>query len=554
MLKKLTGYFAIILLVALGAVPSYGRTTTPRYPAFAWGAGLVSNIDMSQHNMSSLGINAAVGMRWRWIRFLGVGAEGNFMVSNSARTYPLYLNFKTDFSRYNQLLFLDIRGGVGLSYLNEKSTTDAYFSGGIGVTLARGKSFASHLVLAYTYLGQKECYNGDFLRKCPGISMATLRLGVVFQIEKQPSAEQLAAQAAPATAKKVDGPVFVNYAMNRIELPATADRAKWAALATELDSARSQGRHVDIMQIGDSHTQAEMGTEVTRRMLQHRYGNGGRGLLSAYVPAGSNQPLDYRMQATLPVDSQARLLKRPWDIQPGFTGVAASGNRANRITFKTLGCGHKFDKARIFTSEGEHDVNFPSLTDSAMFYLFPGERVFGVYVENTEEPGVVFSTIGNNGACYSDYLLLENFASDVAKFNPRLIILSMGTNEAYSTMTDEEITASMERLTDSLRQTNPEAVFMVVTPMESDRRIDGGFELNTRVAQVRDLIVDYARNNGLGIWDFYNIAGGEGSADKWISAGLMNRRDHVHLTGDGYRLQGRLAGEALLNLLEKLRN
>ena len=155
-----------------------------RRPAFAWGAGLVSNIDLSQHSMSSLGINAEVGLRWKWIRFAGVGFEGDFMMNNSSRTYPLYLNFKTDFCKSHKLLFMDLRGGLALNYLYDRHSTQAYASGGVGITLARGKSFASHIVLAYTYLGQDKCFIGNFERKCPGISMATLRLGICFQIEK----------------------------------------------------------------------------------------------------------------------------------------------------------------------------------------------------------------------------------------------------------------------------------------------------------------------------------------------------------------------------------
>lgn len=148
---------------------------------FAWGAGLSASADMSQHGMSAIGINAKVGMRWSWIRFVGLGAEGDIMVTKSGRIYPIFLNFQTDFCRSRQLLFMDVRGGVALSYTHgEENTTNSYASGGLGVTLATGKSFCSHIILAYTYISQDVCYQGIYARKCPGISMATLRLGVTF--------------------------------------------------------------------------------------------------------------------------------------------------------------------------------------------------------------------------------------------------------------------------------------------------------------------------------------------------------------------------------------
>ncbi len=148
---------------------------------FVWGAELEGGVDMSGHDMSSLGINASFGFEWQWIRFFGVGAQADVMVSNSSTAYPLYVNFRTDFSRRRRLIFVDMRGGVAVANLDhERRETIPYVSGGIGVTLAAGRKFNSHLIIGYTWLGQKQCYKGDILRDCPGISYAQMRLGVSF--------------------------------------------------------------------------------------------------------------------------------------------------------------------------------------------------------------------------------------------------------------------------------------------------------------------------------------------------------------------------------------
>lgn len=148
---------------------------------FAWGAELTGNVEMSDHDLSAIGLNAEVGFRWKGIRFFGVGAEGLIMVTNSNRSFPIFVNLRTDFSQRRRLVFLDLRGGVSLNYFNDSHyESGAYASAGVGITLAAGKTFSSHLILAYTYIGQEECYLGDYLRKCPGISFATLRLGVAF--------------------------------------------------------------------------------------------------------------------------------------------------------------------------------------------------------------------------------------------------------------------------------------------------------------------------------------------------------------------------------------
>jgi len=159
----------------------WGVSAEPRPLKFAWGADLAASVDMSGHDMSAIGIDAMFGMQWQWVRFFGVGAQADVMVSNSSRTFPLTVNFRTDFSRRERLVFLDVRGGMALSYFDhDRNETNPYVSGGIGVTLAKSKTFSSHVIASYTWLGQKECYIGETLRSCPGISYVSIRLGVMF--------------------------------------------------------------------------------------------------------------------------------------------------------------------------------------------------------------------------------------------------------------------------------------------------------------------------------------------------------------------------------------
>lgn len=148
---------------------------------FTWGAELEGMVDMSGHDMSSLGINASFGFEWQWIRFLGVGAQADIAVSNSSRIYPVYVNFRTDFSRRRRLVFMDLRGGAAFAnFYRIGNTTCGYFSGGLGVTLAAGRKFSSHIIVGYTWIGQRHCYEGDRLDKCSGLSYAQMRFGITF--------------------------------------------------------------------------------------------------------------------------------------------------------------------------------------------------------------------------------------------------------------------------------------------------------------------------------------------------------------------------------------
>lgn len=150
--------------------------------AFAWEAEAGSSIDMSGNDMSSLDIGASFGYKRGPIKFIGAGASMNVMVNNSARSFPIYLGFKTNFRQRPSLVFLDLRGGVSLNYLpNDYQQNGFYGMVGLGVNLAQGKKFSSYLVLAYTYkqFENIETSSGSYI-KLDDIHTASVKLGVTF--------------------------------------------------------------------------------------------------------------------------------------------------------------------------------------------------------------------------------------------------------------------------------------------------------------------------------------------------------------------------------------
>ena len=64
----------------------------------------------------------------------------------------------------------------------------------------------------------------------------------------------------------------------------------------------------------------------------------------------------------------------------------------------------------------------------------------------------------------------------------------------------------------------------------------------------------FGEEHGLPVWDLNTIAGGDDAQHNWKSASLM-RPDRIHFTPEGYTLQGRLLGEAILSAYNQyLRN
>lgn len=173
---------AAATLLAPGAQASEAATENiTGWNHFVWGAEVGGAIDLTSNNLSSINLDAYFGYKNSWINAVGVGASVNMMVSNSVRSFPVYGIFRTDFSSKPRLLFMDMRGGIAINNISHgTSQTSLYLSPGVGINLARGKSFCSYLTLSYVYNGLKQFDLGDRTCDVDGLSMACLRIGISF--------------------------------------------------------------------------------------------------------------------------------------------------------------------------------------------------------------------------------------------------------------------------------------------------------------------------------------------------------------------------------------
>lgn len=364
------------------------------------------------------------------------------------------------------------------------------------------------------------------------------------------AASLIEAQVPLPASVDVEIPSFVDTKASRIEgsLPLFHKGLK------RLEDGADTVLH--IVHIGDSHIQAEFVTDRLRELLQQRYGNAGRGLMPALRLAGTNQSHQYEYtvgsdkRKKIEGAKQTRLLKFPWPVKPGFTGTAFSP--ATDIVIDMNVDGAPFDSLRIYTSNGIREQTFPTPVGTTSFPLAADEAFYGTFATNGR-PGIIYSAIGNNGACFTDYSLIDGFCSDIAALRPDLIILSMGTNEGFSVMTDDEIRRSVRNLLRTLKNTNPNAEFLILAPMECQRNRRHGkkplspyYDINQRVKEAHDIIVEQSRALNVPLWDFYPVAGGYGASNRWLEAGLMNK-DRIHLLRQGYIVEAQLLFNALLD-------
>lgn len=380
---------------------------------------------------------------------------------------------------------------------------------------------------------------------------------------------------------------FINQAANYIHLNgANPDALRNLVNADTL---------FNIVHIGDSHIQADVATAVVRKHLQQQFGDGGRGLVVPFRLAGTNQPLDYKLRASS-TGASAMLMRTPWHIPMGFTGIAVTLSPITECLY--VSANQPFSIINVFANgptliTAVHDSDGKAIqyttypddsgakillsqsTTSCNINISGGKTILygldlrrGVYDTGKHNPkqanGIVYHTIGNNGATYGSYNRVPEFAAGVALLNPNLIIVSLGANEAFGKISNESFRQSIATLVNSLKHENPNAQIILTTPAECQRKVVTrrrgrrgrrgrrvtSYQVNANCLRLRNVILQYGKDNHLPVYDFYAVAGGQGSSTKWLNAGLLSR-DRIHRTFAGYHLEGQLLTIALENVLHK---
>lgn len=340
----------------------------------------------------------------------------------------------------------------------------------------------------------------------------------------------------------------------------------WDDIIRYINNQRRHNYKFTIVHIGDSHVQPGIISDEVRRALQERYGNGGRGLICPLALAGTNEPNDYLLKSSSSISASSKLLSSSKPAGMGMTGVAVKfRGESTTLSIKAKRQGDEFYRITIFhspsnpfnieqsgrTVKGKQHSNYATdyvlenSADTANLRLSGSGALYGVRLLNSQR-GVVVDCIGNNGATYRSYLNIDNFARQISDLEPQLVIISLGTNEAYGSFGN--LTSNIDQLLNDIKRLCPRVKFLITTPMETQKRSSRGYHIQSNIAEVRDIILAYGKSHHVPVWDFYQVAGGAGASNRWLSAHYM-KTDHLHLGNDGYHLQGRLLAEALLKLL-----
>ncbi|MDR1380666.1 MAG: GDSL-type esterase/lipase family protein [Tannerella sp.] len=349
---------------------------------------------------------------------------------------------------------------------------------------------------------------------------------------------------------------------------------------------------INIIHLGDSHIQAGYLSGQTMRMMQASFGNAGRGWIAPYKLSKANEPSDYFISSSIREWTAGRCVQAtpgcPWGI--GGIGIQTSAPAIdfNLIIAPNNGAGYSFNKVLLYRDRNAMPMTPSPRYSDSVSVLSWGSPLYENLVVDTfmttnlldtlkltgigpdadsmrsskakkslyygfmlmnSHPGILYHSIGVNGARFTDYTN-RDYVRQLALLKPSLLIVSLGTNEAFGrNFNRKQFLSQVDAFIRIVREELPETALLVTTPAESYRRAYKNkkryYVRNDNIAKVADALTSYAGENGIARWDLFSITGGNNSCKKWFDAGMFGR-DRIHFSREGYGEQGVLLYKALV--------
>lgn len=196
---------------------------------------------------------------------------------------------------------------------------------------------------------------------------------------------------------------------------------------------------------------------------------------------------------------------------------------------------------------------FNSTKQLSKIYLLPAKNrnnyVLNGLVLEKDAPGILYHSIGVNGAKASDYNKYPLFFEQLPALSPDLIIISLGTNESFDKLETTDYMQQLNIFIENIRASTPDADILVMTPPPSlfKRRYP-----NTFVASYAEHIQMQETKKQYASWDMFTVLGGLYSVNENAQKGLLSK-DRVHYSVQGYTLQGNLFVKALMEAYENFK-
>jgi len=370
---------------------------------------------------------------------------------------------------------------------------------------------------------------------------------------------------------------FVRYDLNQMHYP--GKRTKIDRFNHKMETLLNTGKgRVNILHIGGSHIQAGyLSGEMRSRFQQLNGGmNAGWGFMFPYRMAHTNSPFGYCIRYS----GNWQTLRNVERSKNGILGVggisAITTSPKAELTIlleKENTIDYRFNKLRIYfkatrncyevkidsslLEKERYDDDYIDLTlthfvDSLKITLNkrPGCQgrftLMGLTAESAPN-GIMYHSIGVNGAHVPAYLRCRLFEKQLTEMNPDMVILGIGINDAYGRHFSQAVFEKhYADLIAEIQKAAPKAVIVFTT--NNDSYLYRKY-VNKNGLKVRESMFRMAQKYNAGVWDMFEVMGGLNSIVLWQKNNLA-RKDKVHFTREGYLLVADLFFNALMKDFE----
>lgn len=332
------------------------------------------------------------------------------------------------------------------------------------------------------------------------------------------------------------------------------------------DLKQGKIQKVRIIQIGDSHTAADLFSYAVRKRLQSYFGNGGIGLI-APVNISGQQNISVHQVST----GWQRFVNRAASKQkPPFGGIMAVAKEPDSETEifpyhlnPYLQNIHVFFKAntpkdKLVFKDKERSVSFHPTNENWQFTQFKGYLPFSISANTgtslgqieleNQKRGILYSNLGVNGAKLSSLTKWQsNWTTTLKQLHPDLIVLAFGTNEAFNPQMDiHKETQNWQKQLQKIRHDLPNTSIILVQapPMNLDK---SQCKVPTTLQAIWEMQKNIAEKYHLRLWSWRNAMGGKCGMYQFQQQGMASQ-DGVHLNFKGYMKTGTAFANYLIHL------
>ena len=172
-------------------------------------------------------------------------------------------------------------------------------------------------------------------------------------------------------------------------------------------------------------------------------------------------------------------------------------------------------------------------------------NLLGIYLGNNNlNKGIIYNSLGVGGSNLNSIVNNNSLlVGEISNYQPDLIILSFGSNDAYYKSFDEkEYKNKIESFINIVTLNQSNVCFLITSPPDSKSKN----KIPINLSKIQEVFKQVAiKFNNVAYWDLRTIMGGNKSVLQWLKPKLASY-DKLHYTKDGYILQANLLMNAIL--------